>query len=98
MGIKNLTTILEQGENHVTEFKSSQFRNESLAKEVVAFSNSRGGSIFMGIEDDGVISGIDDKSTEERVINICRNLVEPSVLPEIFYHQHSSGKKVLEDY
>lgn len=94
--MKDLKTILEQGEDHVTEFKSGRFHNESLAKEVVAFSNSRGGSIFIGIEDDGIVSGVDDRTTEERVINICRNLIEPSVLPEIFSHRHESGKKVLE--
>jgi ATP-dependent DNA helicase RecG len=94
--MKDLKNILEQGQEHVTEFKSSRFHNESLAKEVVAFSNSQGGSVFIGIEDDGAVSGIDDKTTEERVINICRNLIEPSVLPEIFFHRHTSGKKVLE--
>ena len=94
--MKDLTTILEHCEDHVTEFKSGRFHNESLAKEIVAFSNSSGGSIFIGIEDDDSVSGIDDKATEERVINICRNLIEPSVLPEIFFHRHSSGKKVLE--
>jgi ATP-dependent DNA helicase RecG len=94
--MKNLTTILENGEDHITEFKSGRFHNESLAKEVVAFSNSSGGSIFIGIEDDGSVSGIEDRTTEERVINICRNLIEPSVLPEIFIHWHVCGKKVLE--
>ena len=67
--MKNLTTILENGEDHITEFKSGRFHNESLAKEVVAFSNSSGGSIFIGIEDDGSVSGIEDRTTEERVIN-----------------------------
>ena len=93
--MRNLTTILENGEDHVTEFKSGRFHNESLAKEVVAFSNSNGGSIFIGIEDDGVISGVEDQTTEERVIHICRSLVELSVLPDIVFHRHE-GKKVLE--
>ena len=68
--MKILTTILERGEDHVTEFKSSRFHNESLAKEIVAFSNSSGGSIFIGIEDDGSIRTIRDRprfdSTQQR--------------------------------
>ena len=92
----HLDVYKRQGEDHITEFKSGRFHNESLAKEMVAFANSNGGSIFIGIEDDGVVTGIDDKTVEERVINICCNLIEPSILPEIFYHQHSSGKKILE--
>ena len=87
--MRDLTTILDHGEDHVTEFKSGRFHNESLAKEIVAFSNSIGGSIFIGIEDDGAVNGIDDKATQEWIINICRNLIEPSVLPEIFSHRYS---------
>ncbi len=94
--MQNLVTILEHGEDHVTEFKNGRFRNESLAKEVVAFSNSIGGSIFIGIEDNGAVTGIENGRAEERIINICRNHVEPSVLPEIFIHRHETGKKVIE--
>lgn len=94
--MKDIASILEHGEDHLNEFKSGRFRNESLAKEVVAFSNSRGGSIFIGIENDGTVTGIDNGRVEERIINICRNHIEPSVLPEIFFHRHDSGKKVIE--
>ena len=94
--MQNLATILEHGEDHVTEFKNGRFRNESLAKEVVAFSNSIGGSIFIGIEDNGAVTGIENGRAEERIINICRNHVEPSVLPGIFIHRHETGKKVIE--
>ena len=76
--------------------RSAEFRNDSLAKEIVAFSNMAGGSIFVGVEDDGTVSGIPVSGIEERVINICRNLVEPSVIPEIYSHLAASGAKVLE--
>ncbi|MDS4068134.1 MAG: ATP-binding protein [Candidatus Competibacter sp.] len=88
---KSLPEILQSGEDSAVEFKSAEFRNESFAKEIVAFSNMAGGSIFVGVEDDGRVSGV-----EERVINICRNLVEPSVIPEIYSHLAASGAKVLE--
>ena len=93
---KSLSEILQSGEDSAIEFKSAEFRNDSLAKEVVAFSNMAGGSIFIGVEDDGTVSGIPVSGIEERVINICRNLVEPSVIPEIYSHLAASGAKVLE--
>lgn len=93
---KSLSEIIQSGEDSAVEFKSAEFRDDSLAKEIVAFSNMSGGSIFIGVEDDGAVSGVPDNGIEERVINICRNLVEPSVIPEIYAHLAASGAKVLE--
>ncbi|MBK9502056.1 MAG: putative DNA binding domain-containing protein [Leptospiraceae bacterium] len=94
--MQDLIQRIKAGEDSITEFKNEAFHNESLAKEIVAFSNMKGGHIWIGIDDDGIISGIKDPKIEERVINICRNLVEPSVLPEILSHYFESDKKVLE--
>ncbi len=93
---KTLTEIIQGGEDGAVEFKSAEFRNDSLAKEIVAFSNMAGGSIFIGIEDDGTVSGVPVKGIEERVIGICRNLVEPSMIPEMYSHISPTGSKVLE--
>ena len=93
---KALSEIIQSGEDSAVEFKSAAFRNDSLAKEIVAFSNMSGGSIFIGIEDDGTVSGVPMNGIEERVISICRNLVEPSVIPEIYSHLATSNAKVLE--
>lgn len=78
----DLLEIIKSGENSKVEFKSKEFHSDSLAKEIVAFANMQGGDIFIGISDDGVIEGIDSK-VEERVINICRNNITPSIIPEI---------------
>jgi ATP-dependent DNA helicase RecG len=93
---KSLSEVIQSGEDSAVEFKSAEFRNDSLAKEIVAFSNMSGGSIFIGVEDNGMVSGVPANGIEERVINICRNLVEPSVIPEIYSHLSTSGAKVLE--
>ena len=44
--------ILEQGEGQFIEFKES-FEPKSLSKEIVAFANSLGGKIFLGVSDKG---------------------------------------------
>ena len=91
-----LKQIIQNKENSVVEFKSAEFRNESLAKEIVAFLNTSGGSIFIGVEDDGVVTGVKDKGLEERIINICRNAVTPSLIPEIYFYNADSGETVIE--
>ena len=45
----------------------------SLAEEIVAFANSEGGEIWLGIDDDGSPSGL-SRDYEEDVMNICRTL------------------------
>jgi ATP-dependent DNA helicase RecG len=52
----DIETIVQAGENHHVEFKRNI--NSDISKEIVAFVNSTGGRIFIGIEDDGTIQGI----------------------------------------
>ncbi len=65
--MQSIITAIKAGEDSYNEFKSASFYNESLAKDIVAFSNRRGGSI--GIEDNGDLTGVEDNKIEERIIN-----------------------------
>lgn len=63
-------------ENQYIEFKSEAVKAAALAEEMVAFANSEGGEIWLGIEDDGMVSGL-SRSYEEDVVNIGRTLCIP---------------------
>lgn len=92
--------LIPRQEDSVTEFKNEKVHPDSLAKEIVAFSNTNGGDIFLGIDDDGTVSGISNtKKAEEKVINICRNNIVPSVVPEIicFTHQGYTVMRIRTD-
>lgn len=67
-------------ENQYIAFKSEATKAAVLAEEVVAFANSEGGEIWLGIEDDGSISGL-SRSYEEDVMNICRTACIPPIHP-----------------
>ena len=77
----DIKALIAQGENQSLEFKSAQVHPDSLAKEMVAFANSAGGLILLGVADDGLISGlpVDDKNFEEWVTNIARQNVVPGL-------------------
>jgi ATP-dependent DNA helicase RecG len=47
-----------QGEGVTVEFKTADVRPESLAREMVSFSNTYGGTLLIGVTDDGAISGL----------------------------------------
>ena len=94
--------IIQNGENSGVEFKrderGNKAFNEDFAKEVVALSNLKGGKIIIGVEDDRTISGIIDSKCEEWVMNICRTLVSPGVIPYYEEIQINGGKRVAVVY
>ncbi len=92
--IEQIKQLIEQGENSAVEFKSSEVRPERLAREIVAFANSSGGTILIGVEDSGKITGVDQHQTETWVANIVRNNVIPAIAPQITEWELSQ-KKVL---
>ena len=56
-----LQTLREQaaaGEDSTRQFKSRIDNADSLAAEMAAFANADGGVIFIGVQDDGTISGM----------------------------------------
>ncbi len=77
---QELTTLIQQGENAAVEFKALPLRPEALAREMVAFANSAGGTILLGVADDGTVLGIDGSDQlEEWVMNIARTAVIPAL-------------------
>ncbi len=55
---QELLEKIQAGEDSQTQFKSDVTNLDSLAAEMVAFSNFRGGTIYVGVADNGYISGI----------------------------------------
>jgi ATP-dependent DNA helicase RecG len=77
-----LLEIIANGENSGVEFKRDDVRQESLAKEIVAMANLRGGMILLGVEDDGTISGIQRENLETWVMDtVFGRFVHPMLLP-----------------
>ncbi len=76
-----LQFLLNQKENSALEFKTSEVHPDSLAREMVAFANSQGGTILLGVNDEAQIEGIDvNKNWEEWVANISRNNINPPLV------------------
>ena len=58
MDISILRERLVVGEDSRNQFKRTVHSSDQLASEMVAFSNSKGGIIYVGVEDDGTIVGL----------------------------------------
>lgn len=76
-----LLEIIKNGENSGVEFKRDDIDNRGLAKELTAFANLAGGSILLGVDDDGSIIGVSKPRLEEWVMNACRDKIRPELIP-----------------
>ena len=71
-----------QGEGARLEFKSS-FQKE-VVETLAAFANTRGGSILVGVNDNGQIVGlVIQPETVQGWVNQCKQNTSPSVIPDI---------------
>jgi len=76
-----LLDTIQNGENSGIEFKRDDIQTHDLAKELVALLNFEGGVVLLGVEDDQTVSGITRPNLEEWVMNVCRDIVRPPVIP-----------------
>jgi len=76
-----LLELIKNGENSGVEFKRDTIDNRTLAKELVAFANLRGGRVILGVDDDGSMLGVTRDRLEEWVMTTCRDKVRPELIP-----------------
>ena len=93
MTIDEIKKIIQNGENSYIEFKEEEIKAKELAEEIVAFSNSEGGMILIGVDDEGNIKGVKDDKIEETVMNICRNNCIPHIIP-LYENIEVEGKRI----
>ena len=78
------TEILPRGEDSRHQFKQNITNPESVAGDLVAFSNSKGGMIIIGVNDQGTVVGLsadDIRRINQLVSNTATNLVRPAINP-----------------
>lgn len=71
---------------------------EDIKKEIVAFANSEGGTLYIGIADDGQFVGVENvDETSLQASNMIRDSIKPDVTMFVNYsHEVMEGKYVLK--
>ncbi len=93
----NIKRLITQGENKKVEFKEQLPKNESIVKTVIAFSNTSGGKLIIGVSGDREIVGIENKDIfelKDRLSSLIFDSCYPNILPEI-YTLNVDGKLLL---
>ena len=83
-------------ESETVELKSVVV--DDIKKEIIAFANSDGGTLYIGVRDDGEVVGVDDPdSTALQVSNMVRDSIKPDITMFLHYKTvEESGKKIIE--
>ncbi|MBP5466778.1 MAG: putative DNA binding domain-containing protein [Clostridia bacterium] len=81
-------------ETEIIEFKR-EFVND-LNKEVIAFANTNGGEIFIGIDDDGKVVGLNDiENVELQCVNHISNTIKPDISMFVKYERVIADSKEM---
>ncbi|MFK7952941.1 MAG: helix-turn-helix domain-containing protein [Ekhidna sp.] len=76
--------LIRRGECDTVEFKRKTNHPEKIVREIVAFANTGGGHLFIGVSDDGEPMGLNFPEEDEFVMNkaiadLCRPFIEYEV-------------------
>ncbi|MES9857798.1 MAG: ATP-binding protein [Sedimenticola sp.] len=81
----NITALLECQEGKTLEFKQDLSSPKNLLKTLVAFANTAGGMVVVGIEDStrqplGIEQPLDE---EERLCSLIADSISPRLVPDV---------------
>ena len=82
MDSTDIFQAVNQGEDSRNQFKRDIRNPDSLAAEMAAFSNTRGGRIIIGVDDDGTITGL-SRADIQRLNQLISNTASQSVIPPV---------------
>ncbi len=90
-----ITKLIQQGEHQTQDFKYCISDSRKIARSLVAFANTDGGRLLIGVKDNGNIAGVRSEEEYYMVEAAARIYSKPMI--EFTTQQHFiEGKTVLE--
>ena len=70
---------------------------EDIKKEIIAFANCEGGKLYIGVLDDGTVTGLDNPDeTSLQISNMVRDAIKPDLTMFLHYETVTvDGKKIV---
>lgn len=82
MDLRAVQNLASQGEGQKLEFKKKANHPEKIMKELVAFANSEGGKLLLGVDDDGTANGV---RAIEGELFLIEDAIEKRIRPKLKY-------------
>jgi predicted HTH transcriptional regulator len=77
--VRHLRNLVAKGEGHTLEFKRKTALPEKIIREMIAFANTSGGILLVGVGDDGSIPGLKYPDDESHVISQALGQIKPII-------------------
>jgi len=89
-----MKNMMPDRENEIVEFKSSL--NDEVIVSLVAFSNAKGGTVYVGVSNNGNKIGVSIGSeTIPKFINEIKSKTTPFIVPDVEIIDLENGKKLV---
>ncbi|UZD21855.1 AlbA family DNA-binding domain-containing protein [Algoriphagus halophytocola] len=86
MTLQEVKFLASQGEGLKIEFKKKVAFPEKIVREVIAFANTAGGTLLIGVDDDGTVSG--QRYIEEEIY-VMEKAIQELIFPVLEYEMSS---------
>ena len=98
--INKIKQLIKQGEGIEVEFKESNGSlTRSVFETICAFLNRKGGTILLGVADDGKIIGVNEDTLQAQLDALARDMNNPQIISPTFFLSTDvvdiDGKKVI---
>ena len=88
--------MIRGGEDTFLELKVKLSNTEKIAQEIVALANTGGGVIIFGVNDQLRVEGVDDpERVQEDLVRLCREEVQPPLVPFIDRIALDNGRRIV---
>ena len=70
---------------------------DEIKKEIIAFANCDGGKLYIGVQDDGTVVGVDDPDgVSLQISNMVRDAIKPDITMFVHYKTiEENGKDIV---
>lgn len=92
---KYIINLIKQGEHQTLDFKHSITDSKKIARSLVAFANTLGGTLLIGVKDNGSIVGIDSEEEYYMIEAAAQMYCKPEI-PFKVTKWNINGKTILE--
>lgn len=91
----HLRQLIREGESQTLDFKRRVSKAYKIAKTLVAFANTKGGRLLIGVEDDGKISGADPHQESFQLQKAADYFCKPPICLDFTIVEDEEGRTVL---
>ena len=89
-----IQNLIKQPESKTLEFKRDLSSLRPIIKTIIAFANTAGGTLVIGVEDSGKVIGVDDPfKLEEKLASAIADSIAPLIMPDIEYSTRSKTER-----